>query len=526
MSEQQKNNENYDLIHLIKKNLAERKWQQAEVLTNKLLSEFKHESYGYYFLGMIRLKKGHHKEAKVLFEQSLKFDARHESASIELAEIYLSERSYDQALSLLMGLKRAESSDAYYLYKAAKCYKRLYKLKIAHDLMLSANSIRPGKDEIISELADLSVATGNLDCAKKYYLDLLQKNPSNQRYHYELSVVERAQNDNHIKQMTQLIQSAVSTKQNTIFLDFACGKEHEDLENWKMAFEHYKKGGEQAKKLSLYNVRTDLSLIKAIKENFSFNSAEATTVSDSNPVPIFLTGVPRSGTTLLDKILSVHRDIVSADESFFFQTAMQLAAGIKPLAVPTAESITTIATANKNEIAKIYFRAINHRLDNTQFFIEKLPENFLYLGLIAACFPQSKLVFVERNPMDLALALFKQPYFRYSYTLDDLAQFYIDAQDLVKHWTKILGNRLIVVSYEDVVVNTEATIKSLFSKLEIEYDDNCLNFHKYDSVSTSASKAQIRQPIHTNSVGKWRNFSDELGAFKEHLIKYGIHVEE
>ena len=158
-------------------------------------------------------------------------------------------------------------------------------------------------------------------------------------------------------------------------------------------------------------------------------------------------------------------------------------------------------------------------------FIEKLPENFLYLGFIAKAFPEARIVHLRRNPMDACFAMYKQSFFRFAYTLEDLAEYYLAYDRLHRHWSEVLGDRLIEVQYESLVANAEIETRNLLQKLGLGFEQSCLDFEQNTSASASASSVQVREKIHQRSVEKWKSFELQLAPLKVRLEEGGIKVE-
>nr|WP_269468644.1 tetratricopeptide repeat-containing sulfotransferase family protein [Alteromonas sp. ASW11-130] len=474
---------------------------------------------------MVRVKTGAIDQAKAFFSQAAKASSERFEAIIELAELLINSRQYDSAIAYLESLDFSLISDAYYLYKAGQCFQRLQKLEQADVVLSKACELQPDNATILTLQVAVSSSLGKLEKASSICKNILAKQPLNQKLHYDLSVLATAKEESHVEQMLKLKQTISSGQGNSVFLDYALGKEYEDLAQWDKAFEHYESGGAQAKHLGSYTVDGDLKFLHTMKSVFDEDCCNAETQPLSEVTsPIFVTGFPRSGTTLLDKILSSHSEIESADESFFFQVALQLEAGLKPLATPSSDSLRQLSKTEPANVGQRYLNLINHRLTGSRYFIEKLPENFLYLGLVAASMPHAKLIFVKRHPMDVCFALFKQPFFRYAFDLTDLAKYYIAADQLINYWIDILGDRLTVVSYESLTHFPERTVKTLFKQLDIPYESQCLHFYQTQSATSSASKAQIRQPIHTRSVGKWRCFENHLSPLAKMLDEAGIDI--
>jgi hypothetical protein len=175
-------------------------------------------------------------------------------------------------------------------------------------------------------------------------------------------------------------------------------------------------------------------------------------------------------------------------------------------------------------IADGYLKAVKYRFHDKPMFIEKFPENFLYLGFIAKAYPHARIIYLMRNPMDACLAMYKQSFFRFAYSLEDVGRYYVAHRQLLDHWRETLGDRLIEVEYESLVANQEYETRQLLERVGLEYEEACLNFDQNITASNTASSVQVREKIHTRSVNRWTHFSEQLEPLRSYLEEAGIKV--
>jgi hypothetical protein len=190
-------------------------------------------------------------------------------------------------------------------------------------------------------------------------------------------------------------------------------------------------------------------------------------------------------------------------------------------------SAAIIEAAAKHDVSRIgqaYLDAISYRLGDTPMFIEKLPENVLYLGFIARTIPDARIILQVRNPLDACFAMYKQSYFRFAYSLDDLGRYYVAYHRLVRHWQELLGDRLIEVHYEAMVSDQENQTRRLLERMGLEFEDACLSFEKNVQASNTASTVQVREKVHTRSVRRWTRYEKQLQSLREYLENAGIDV--
>ena len=168
--------------------------------------------------------------------------------------------------------------------------------------------------------------------------------------------------------------------------------------------------------------------------------------------------------------------------------------------------------------------AVAYRFGDKPMFVEKLPENFLYLGFIAKAFPDARIIQLNRNPMDNCFALYKQSFFRYAYRLDDLGLYYEAYARLRDHWREVLGERLVEIDYEALVSDQERETRRLLDEIGLDFEADCLRFEKNKTASNTASSVQIREKIHVRSVNRWKCYEQHLETLRSYMEKAGIKV--
>jgi hypothetical protein len=278
-----------------------------------------------------------------------------------------------------------------------------------------------------------------------------------------------------------------------------------------------------------YDVAEDIALIDKVIEvcdaQWLARGPEAVPTDVAGKTPIFIVGLPRTGTTLTERILASHSRIESMGETLFMQMTLRQVSG-----VPGADSMTPamIEAAAKQDIGLIargYLEAVRYRLGDKPMFIEKLPFNFLYLGFIAKAFPHARLVHQRRDPMDSCFAMYKQSFFKHAYTLENVGRYYVAHERLARHWRAVLGERLIEVDYEEMVADQEGQTRALLARLGLDFEQACLEFDSNKAASATASSVQVREKIHARSVRRWKHFEKELQPLRNILEGAGIPIE-
>ena len=512
-----------------RKAISDKNWQYLAEVVREVFAEFPEEAESHFLLGKLLSAQNNIKGSTHTFEQVLAIDPERYDAAIELAHLYTISRRNKDAYSLVQKYQDKIDKSPVYLSAVGMVYDNIGMPEEANEFHNKAFELQPDLDSFKTNLAISNLHLGKLSEAKSLYEDLIEKNPEHQRHHYFFSRLGEATNDEHIKQMLQTVEASGQSDERNIYINYALAKEYEDLKQWSSAFEHYKVAGDAATKVSNYDVSEDINIVNTIIEHCSqewLNARADTTRIVSGPAPIFIVGLPRTGTTLLERILSSHNSVTSVGETQFLPMLIREFSGMADTRQISSEIIQGACKNDVTGLAQRYFDGLEYRMDRSKdYVIEKLPYNFLYVAFIKKAFPNAKIIYMDRNPMDACFSMYKQVFtwaYKYSYDLDNLATYYTAHNKLLDHWRALLGDDLIEVAYEKLVTDSENTVSELFRELKLEFQPKVLEFYKRSDASTTASSVQVRKKIHSNSVEQWRNFEQELQPLKQKLEANGI----
>jgi len=278
-----------------------------------------------------------------------------------------------------------------------------------------------------------------------------------------------------------------------------------------------------------YSVKTDVDIMDQITRVFNQDFFSKDESGHENEEPIFVIGLPRSGTTLLERILGSHSDVYAAGELGHFgieltRLTRQQMAGSK---AGRSQFISSSAQIDYRLLGESYISSTRPLTGKTLRFIDKLPFNYLYAGLIHRALPNAKIVSLRRHPMDSCYSMYKQLFrdaYPFSYDQHDLAAYYIAYHQLMAHWQALMPGVIHTVNYEDLVADTEGEARRLLEFCGLNWEAQCLEFHKNTSASTTASATQVRQKVYASSVGKWRAYQTELMPLRHALEEAGINL--
>jgi hypothetical protein len=507
-------------------------WGRVSTCANLILQQDVNNPEGYFLTGLVERVSNRPAKAANAFERALELDERRYDAAIELANQYSIARRNSDVADLLAKYEDKLGNSSMYLDLAGTVYTDIGMPQKAWPLYKKANELQPGVDLFQANLAACGVFLGKIDESRIIYLSLLKRFPNHQRNHYQLARLGKAKDAAHIEQMQAILKDSANTNDKNIFMYYALGKELEDLERWQESYSYYKKGGDAVCSVAKYEIANDVALIDKIINvctgDWLNQGAVKVNRSPTKKTPIFIVGLPRTGTTLTERIISSHSQVETVGETQFLQMVLRRESGVQSIENMNSDMIEALIDKDPEVIAKGYIDSVNYRLAKEPFFIDKLPFNFLFLGFIAKAWPDARIIHLGRNPMDACFSMYKQIFtwaYKFSYSLDGLGQYYVAYDRLRNHWREVLQDRLIEVEYESLVSDTENQTRQLLEKLGLSFEQSCLDFDENKAPSATASSVQIREKAHARSINKWQRFSEELNPLKEYLESAGIDVK-
>lgn len=433
---------------------------------------------------------------------------------------------YRAASAALSTVTATFQDDAAAMLAVAECWTHLGQHQAAERASRAAVAAAPQSAGAAYALASALVATGDIDEAERLYGRVIAAAPADWDAWANRSTLRTATPDrNNVAALKGALGRAQSSPQARVTLGYALAKELEDLGEYAAAFAHLSDAASVRRAGMRYDVKTDVATIGAITATFSAERLVAAPPPDSKPGPIFILGLPRSGTTLVDRILASHPEVTSLGELQDFALAlMQTNAGV----VDKRSLIDRSADMDHARLGQEYCRRLGELSDARGFVIDKAPLNYLYIGLIAQALPSARIVHVRRGAMDGCYAMFKSLFrmgYPFSYSQGDLAEYRIAYTRLMDHWRTALPGRMVEIDYETLVGDPEPQIRGMLANLGIAWDDACLTPHRNSSPVATASAVQVRSPIHDRSVGLWRRYECQLAPLAEALRAAGLALE-
>jgi hypothetical protein len=320
---------------------------------------------------------------------------------------------------------------------------------------------------------------------------------------------------------TRIEKETLSDNSRVNFL-FALGKAHEDLKDYGTAWKYYSRGNSaQRARISYDPVQTE-SCINEVTKHFNTDFFDRTAGGGNQDAsPIFVLGLPRSGSTLIEQILASHSQVEGTGELPYIKRLTQTFNTRAHRALRYPAVLKRLDSRKLTLLGARYLElASKHRSDTSLRFVDKMPENFLHVGFIHSIFPNAKMIDARRHPLDTCVSNLKQLYARgqdYCYDQTEIGEYYLQYQRVMDHWNDVLPGRVLRVQYEDIVGDLETQVERILHYLELPREDQCLRYYQNDRAIQSASSEQVRLPIYGDGIGNWGHFDSDLDGLKSVL---------
>lgn len=506
----------------IRRLLGQRRADEAAAACLSLASDRPGTPEPLLLLGKARQQQGRFDHMLRASQQALAIAPGHPAARLQFTEACIFNGQHDIAVDELAALEGAADGNRDLLQRIGEYYAHLGRHTDASRCYERAVALAPDDPRARYNLAAAQIALGLLDDAEKNFTSVIERNPRDyDAWQNRSTLRKQTATDNHITALGKLLESGDAAAE--VPLCYALAKEYEDLGEYETSFRFLKRGADHRRRMMAYRVDGDIAVMERIAQLFDERFAASTPPAESRRGPLFVTGLPRSGTTLVDRILSSHSRIDSLGEINDFALTLTRLAGTSD----KAELLDASARLDMDALGEAYVTSARNYGSRAELFIDKTPANWLYLGLIARALPSAVVIHVRRHPLDSCFAMYRTLFrmgYPFSYDLDDLARYYVAYHHLMEHWRRTFPGAFLEVGYEQLVNEQEAVSRRLVARCGLDWEDTCLAFERNTAPVATASAAQVRRPIYRDALARWRHYERQLEPLIRKLGDAGIEL--
>lgn len=499
--------------------------ERAGELCKQVLKEQPELPQAHFLVGLVALEGRDRRTAFQAFGSVTKLDPAHSAGWAQLARLFMGEGQVARADAAVAEAAKNEPDDPLVQDLIGTIYSLMGEYGLAHEWFEKAVANRPDNVAFLLNLANNHVYYGETQAAQDLFQRIIELQNDSPQAHWALAGSRKARDDDHIRECAELVLHGNQHPRFKAFYYYAIGKECEDLERWEDAFEAFSRGAGARRSTVEYDEEREIRMFRYLEETFTADWLDRVGEGNPDPSPIFVLGQPRTGTTLIERIITSHSRVTSAGELQQFSLGIRRLSGYKDPVRFSSELFEAALAVEPAALGGIYLETTQRVRGDTPHFVDKLPQNYLCIPLILAALPKAKIVHLTRDPMDACFAGFKQLFadaYLHSYDQREMARHHGRYRTLMGIWRTRFPGRFYDISYEDTTGEFETNVRSLLEFLDLPFEQACLDFHTQDTAVSTASAAQVREPAHTRSVGRWRQYEEQLAPMIEELSAFGV----
>ena len=502
--------------------------EDAERLYRSVLQQVPDQPDALNLLGVLAVDGGSKEMAVDLITRA--FARRPMDANIRnnLGNALFMQRRYDEAQEHLEQAMVLQENFAEAIFNLAKTIRMKGDLAEARHYYERVLELKPEHPAAMAGIAHTYEDQGEMDRAEELYLEVMEKFPDRSPGYRGISHVRKWKGDEpEIAKMIEFFENEESRPTERISIAYALGKIHDDMKDYDKAFEYFKFANDNSGIQHDHQavVRQYDEMIKVFSKDFFDRN-----VGNGHPSnkPIFVVGMPRSGTTLTEQIFAAHRDVFGAGELEYMARTMRRAYTMSGEA-PGPMAYNKLSKEAWRILGHYYLKQSEKKAPISERIVDKMPHNYEQLGLIALALPNAKVIHIKRQAPDTCLSCFMHDFnefHSYNRNLKHAGLYYRQYERLMDHWSEVLPMKIFNLKYEDLVSDPETTIRKMLDFAELEWDENCLNFHKLKRNVVTPSNTQVRQPMYKRSKDRWRNYEKHLVPLLEALEWEGYGAQK
>ena len=498
---------------LIKKGNKQSLLKALDIL-NIVLKKLNHDSFLFNLKGIILQKLDRTEESIKCYQISHNLDNKNISPLNNLAHIYQIESNWELAKKYFDKVSDLDPNNPIYLINISNFYQSIKKIEKSSSILEKAIKITPNDSKLLFNLANNYSNSGEFNKSIELFKKIINGNKYFFPAYPQLVKLEKNKEQEHLNLIFEVLKDEKMPERVKADLYYAIALIYEKLDKNDEYFEYLKKANKIYESRHEFQMKKFLdlnnSLIKYFK-NINFNNKFK--ISPQNKKIIFVCGLPRSGTTLIEQILSSHSEVVGQGELPYFHE------GVHDIYIEddkfNYKKFEKNLVENQNLLEEYYFSRLKYHEINHKIIVDKNPFNFQFLGIINLCFPNAKIILTKRNTNDVFYSIYKNffpsPHMSWSYSEENILEYYHLYEEMTKFWKERLGENVYEINYEKLIINNENEVKKILEFCEIEFQKECLDHSKNMKTTISTvSFQQARQPIYKSSINKYKNYEKHL----------------
>ena len=504
--------------------IYEGKYKKADHLCRDFLKNHPHHIEAMRLLAKIGKELHVYDDSEFLLESCLMFDKDNFDVALDYIDVLIKRQKYAKALEEAEKLYTKDKDNLRFMIAYAVALQQTNKQEEAHELYNKILNIDKKNPEILISKGHLQKTFGDL----KGSIDSYKKSYKIDQYYgdayWSLANLKTYEfNDKEIMQLEKMTQDEFINDNEKIYMSFALGKAFEDRGEYDKSFRNYQNGNSLKKEFTKFDLKLFDEECKNQKEVCTrdlFDSKANWGLETKEP--IFVLGLPRVGSTLIEQILASH-SMVEATHELPNILALSHKLNLRKVQEKTSrypEILLSLSAPQLKMIGEQYIKDAEIFRTNKPFFIDKMPNNFRHIGLIKLILPNAKIIDIRRNSMSACFSCYKQLFAEgqeFTYDFGDLAGYYNNYVELMEHWNQVLPNQILSIKYEDLVNDFENSVNKILNYCNLDFEDECLSFYKNKRSVRTPSSEQVRQPIYKKGLDYWKNYDVYLGDLKRDL---------
>ena len=502
---------------------AEKKFREAEKLAQELVLENPRDVNAALLLSKIAMDASCYADAEKILRKIVNMAPRFIVAWHELATAVKEQHRMEETLEILEHALDLDETNAESHYRYAAALATAGKTEESVDFYQKSIELNPSQVGAFVGLGHVLKTLGNYDEGIEAYKGAIDLKPNFGEIYFSLANLKTYKfSDSEIEDMLQRVDQEGLSLDSEVHFSFTLGKAFEDRKHFDRAFEYYHRGNTKHRGTIAYDpVQTSITHQK-IRDTFDadlLGVLREQGVGAEDADPIFILGLPRSGSTLLEQILASHSQVDGTSELPDLGRISNMVTD-KESGRQYPEGIQEMDPKDITALGQEYLSRTRRHRGSNPYFTDKMPNNFAHIGLILATMPNAKIIDARRYPLDSCIGCYKQHFARgqtFTYDLFELAEFYLEYDEMMSHWNKVAPERVLRVQYEEVVADLQNQVRRILDYCKLPFERQCVDFHETKRAVRTASSEQVRQPIYSGSIGTWRRFEKHIGPLIEGL---------